>query len=163
MMPAYTLELCYYHGRSMISRSIECFTWGEISHVAVRDPNEPRVWEAWQKGGVNKVPSISTNHSDRTRVDIYTVDLTEEQYHGIVAFLDAQVGKPYDFWGVASFVFRRNMGKEGAWFCSELALAAFMQAGLSLLVCPPFKASPTVLSYNPVQYNKRVEFTSKGG
>ena len=33
-MSEYTLELCYYHGRSMLSRSVECFTWGEISHVS---------------------------------------------------------------------------------------------------------------------------------
>lgn len=163
MTPAYTLELCYYHGRSCISRMIECFTWGEISHVAVRDPGENCVWEAWQKGGFSKVPSISTNHTDRTQVDVYTVDLTEEQYRKVVQFLDKQVGLPYDYWGVASFVFRRSMGKEEAWFCSEAALAAFMQAGISLLVCPPCKASPTILSYNPVQYGKRIEYTSKGG
>jgi uncharacterized protein YycO len=141
---------------------IECFTWGEISHVAIRDPNEGCVWEAWQQGGVSKVPSISTNHSDRTRVDIYTVDVTEEQYTNIVAYLDKQVGKPYDFLGVASFMLRRNMGKRGAWFCSELALAAFLGAGVMLLRCPPFKASPTVLSYSPVQYNRRIEYTTKG-
>lgn len=157
------LELCYYHGKSFISKAIECFTWGEISHVAIRDPNEDCVWEAWQNGGVSKVPSISTNHTERTQVDIYTVDVTDEQYKNIVAYLDEQVGKPYDFRGVASFMLRRNIGKEGAWFCSELALAAFLGAGVMLLRCPPFKATPTMLSYNPVQYGRVVEYTKKGG
>jgi uncharacterized protein YycO len=155
------LELCYYHGKSMISRAIECFTWGEISHVAIRDPNENCVWEAWQEGGVSKVPSISTNHKAGTRVDIYKVDVTPQQYRNITLFLDAQVGKKYDFCGVASFVLRYNVGKDGAWFCSELALGSFQQAGVSLLRCPPFKASPTVLSYSPIQYGKRSEITVK--
>lgn len=155
------LELCYYHGKSAISRAIECFTWGDISHVAIRDPNENCVWEAWQEGGVSKVPSISTNHTRGTLVDIYRVDVTPQQYKNIVLFLDAQVGKKYDYRGVASFILRRNVGKAGAWFCSELALAAFQQAGVCLLRCPPFKASPTVLSYSPVQYGKYSERTVK--
>ncbi len=156
------LELCYYRGRSAISRAIECFTWGEISHVAVRDPQEGSVWEAWQEGGVSKVPSISTNHSDKTRVDIFAVDLTQEQYDLIRQFLDRQVGKRYDFRGVASFILRINVGKPGAWFCSELAQAAFAQGRHILLRCPAFKASPTMLSYSPNQRFVRTEYTSKG-
>jgi uncharacterized protein YycO len=144
-----TLHLCYYHGRSCISRLIEAFTWGPISHVAVRDPETGCVWEAWQ-GGVKRSPSISTLHTERTQVDVYAVDLTDAQHEIVTGFLEAQVGRPYDYRGIASFLLRINVGKTGAWFCSELAQAAFAKASIMLLRCQPFKATPTMLSYSPV-------------
>lgn len=156
-----TLHLCYYHGRSLISWAIKCFTWGDISHVAVRDPELEVVWEAWQ-GGVRRVASISDNHKERTQVDVYAVDMTEKQYVTATAFLDAQVGKPYDYFGVCSFALRCNMGSKKRWFCSELAMAAFNKAGIPLLRCPPFKATPTMLSYSPMQRFVCKEYTKRG-
>ena len=156
----YSLELCYYYGRSCVSRVIEFLTWGEISHVAIRDPQQGCVWEAWQRGGVSKVPDISTNHTDSTRVDVFALDLTKEQYDKAVAFLDAQVGKPYDFKGVLSFVFRHPVGSDGAWFCSEVAQRVTQEISVVLQRCPSYKASPTILFYSPVQRFVRTEYTS---
>jgi uncharacterized protein YycO len=94
-------------------------------------------------------------------VDIFAVELTEDQYTVITHFLDKQIGKPYDFRGVASFVLRRNVGRDGAWFCSEYQQAAFAAGGHMFLRCPPFKATPTMLYYSTAQRFVRTEYTTK--
>jgi len=155
-----SFEYCYYYGKSLVSRTIECFTWGHISHVAIRNPYEAYVVEAWQPT-VQRVADISFNHTERTRVDVYALDLTPQQFDVGVAWLDQQVGRLYDFRGVLSFLLRRNIGTSGAWFCSELGLALSQIVGKPLLCCPPFKATPTVLSYSPVQRFVGTEYTEK--
>lgn len=50
----------------------------------------------------------------------------------VVAAARSQVGKPYDWLGVAGIGFRRRWQDEDAWFCSELVAWAFAEAGTPL-------------------------------
>ena len=47
----------------------------------------------------------------------------------VVAAARSQIGKPYDWQGVAGIGFRRRWQDEDAWFCSELVAWAFAEAG----------------------------------
>lgn len=44
-------------------------------------------------------------------------------------FLEAQIGKPYDFSAVAAFAVARDWQRADAWFCSELIAAALLECG----------------------------------
>jgi uncharacterized protein YycO len=70
------------------------------------------------------------------RVKYVTLPCTEVQCEAAVAFLRAQIGKPYDYWGTLAFPFLPPWNDPEKWFCSELAAAALHQAGI---ITVPFK------------------------
>lgn len=45
------------------------------------------------------------------------------------SFLEAQIGKPYDFSAVAAFAAVRDWQQPDSWFCSELIAAALLECG----------------------------------
>ena len=49
-----------------------------------------------------------------------TVPVTEDQKHLFLESALSQVGKPYDKWDIAGFVFGRDWRDPQAWICSEL-------------------------------------------
>jgi uncharacterized protein YycO len=59
--------------------------------------------------------------------------LDPSHYHQIMNWYLQQIGKPYDFLAVAAMPFRRDWRDDKRWFCSELAIAGFEQAGIDLL------------------------------
>lgn len=53
----------------------------------------------------------------------------EVLYHKLVHdFLEAQVGKDYDYFGVLSFIWRFLPHNMGAWFCSEIGVVSLAKA-----------------------------------
>ena len=60
------------------------------------------------------------------------------------AFLDAQIGKPYDKLAIAAFAVERDWREPGAWFCSELVAAALEASGWfpALLANPANEITP---------------------
>jgi uncharacterized protein YycO len=64
---------------------------------------------------------------------VLSVDVTSEQHREIMATALSQVGKDYDFGGVAGFVTNRDWQDDSKWFCWELIAYCFMQAGVPLL------------------------------
>lgn len=59
------------------------------------------------------------------RVDL---DLTPEQVKQVRQWCEKQVGKKYDYLGIAGFVFG-NRDNSNKWFCSEVCTAALQQVG----------------------------------
>ncbi len=45
------------------------------------------------------------------------------------AFLESQIGKPYDFGAIGAFVANRDWPTPDSWFCSELIAAALLECG----------------------------------
>ena len=85
--------------------------------------------EAWA-GGVRCSPSISTLHTDRTRVDLFHPNpvLAEFAERNLIRWLDSQIGKPYDYREVANFLLRRaGSDEDGKWFCSKLVAGGFIE------------------------------------
>ena len=122
-----------YKGKSLLSRAIQWQTRSEYSHASWIFDNQC-VIEAWQ-GGVRKTPHFCCGHTPGTVIELWDfVDpLTETERAQIARFLLAQVGHPYDYFGVLKFVSRRRARSDEAWFCSELVFEACLSAGRRLL------------------------------
>lgn len=141
--------IALYKGKSFISRLIRWFTWSEYSHAAwvCRDGS---VFEAWS-GGVRHAASLAEAHDAGTPVDLFVLDLTDDQRRDAEAFLLAQVGMKYDWLGLCGFLTRRAMDEHDAWFCSELVTAGLNAAGVyPLLRVPACKVPPCLLALSPL-------------
>jgi hypothetical protein len=71
--------------------------------------------------GVQIRPPGYCAFSTLKRVEIPATDEVVDAYY---AFLQAQLGKPYDALAIAAFIPGRDWREEDAWFCSELQGAA---------------------------------------
>jgi len=60
------------------------------------------------------------------RISLVTDKAMEDAYY---AFLQAQIGKPYDEGGILAFISGRDWRTPDSWFCSELVAAALEQVG----------------------------------
>ena len=151
------LYLACYRGRSWFpSRLIQWQTWSKYSHVSMAaHDTDSGTWanvEAWHPDGVRETDGLLIGHDPKTRVDLfeYVVPLTEFQILVALSFARAQAGDPYDWRGCLSFVLRRRMQRDGAWFCSELVAESMLRAGRPIYNCDPWKVSPGMVAISPV-------------
>lgn len=106
-------------------------TWSDYSHCDVIGPtgHAGKIIGATPGGGV-----ISYSLADRigmsTKWMIYEVDADP---HQVWAYLETQLGKPYDWLGCLGIAFHRDWEDDDKWFCSELIAKAFLEAGAPLL------------------------------
>ncbi len=83
----------------------------------------------------------------------FHAEISQDAADTMQAFLDAQLGKPYDVTMVLRFLSRRQETRKskGRWFCSELVAAAFQEAGRPLLArTEPWEVSPGLLARSPL-------------
>jgi uncharacterized protein YycO len=124
-------DLFFTTSQNFISWAIRRRTWGKFSHVQII---------------VNVGETISVVSADSNGVfcrDVteeewgnYAIltcpEITEEERKNVVNFCLSQIGKPYDFVGLASFLLYKEMQSDNRWFCSEIAYIAYKQAGIRL-------------------------------
>lgn len=116
--------------RSITGILIRGVTWSEFSHVDVCTPDGKLLGA--QIDGVKARPAGYAAKSCRF-LYLQTDKLTAEQEKKFWEFLDAQIGKPYDFGAIAGILIHRDWRNPNKWFCSELVAAAFEYAGVPLL------------------------------
>ena len=135
-----SVKILQFQGVSLISRLIRFQTRSKYSHTALLT-SDNTVIEAWHKGGVQEVASISTLHTPGTIVDVFdfTWNVDEE---GIEEFARKQVGCSYDFLAILRFLSRRSYTENKKWFCSELIASATEYAGYPLIRLPSYEVSP---------------------
>ena len=129
-----------YKGKSFVSKTIQWQTRSEYSHVSIEIDGVN--YEAWHIGGVTRNKDFCVNHTPGTPVDVLHI---LEQYFSrtkLIAFLEAQLGKKYDFRGVFRFLTRRKHPADEKWFCSELVASAYERAGIPLSRIRPSYLSP---------------------
>jgi hypothetical protein len=119
-----------------ISDGIRRFEYGYwATHVEALMP-DGALLGAHADGGV-----LARNHDyDKgqfTQEEYVTIRATADETDSFHTFLRAQVGKPYDFFGVAGIALGRIWQDPGKWFCSELIAAALCHCG----VFPPHLAT----------------------
>lgn len=132
--------IALYEGTSILSLIIRFRCWSRYSHAAWLC-SDGSVIEAWQRGGVRHVASVSSQHTPGTVVRIYDVPGVDRV--AVESFLTSQIGKPYDFFAILGFVFRRPFPHlRPKWFCSELVSTACDKGGVRLLNKPAWKTSP---------------------
>ena len=144
------IRIAQYKGKSFISSLIKFVTWGTYSHTAIM-LSDTEIVEAWEgSNSVRIIRGLDDGHKIGTSVDIYSVELTEEQEAIFREFVAEQIGKKYDFWGIAGFLVRRSIQTKGSWFCSELFAAACIAAGAPLLNDrKPYQISPQMVISSP--------------
>jgi len=106
-----------------IAEAIKFVSRGDYSHVEFVFPNH--TIGARSEGGVQRRP-----------VDNYAVEtyfhatVTDAQYAAGMAFLNAQIGKPYDYVDILADLFNRDWHNDSAWDCSELWYDSMTAFGL---------------------------------
>lgn len=132
-------------GKSLYGRVISWYTRSPYQHAEFAWPlNNPRAraWLGAQSSKISGVPSgvqiRPRDYLDPTEFDLFCVDVAPPQFRLLRGFLEAQIGKPYDFkaiFNMGSFV-PRDVTTTKRWFCSELVFFGFRQAGVELLRAP---------------------------
>lgn len=141
-------KILLFRGQGFISKLIRWQTNGVYSHAAIQLPSG-RIIEAWHNPAKVRLRGPLQNWRN---VEAFDVEgMTAEQWQDAVVWLQLQIGKKYDFGGVARFVTRWRKPKDDKWFCSELVYQAVLEAGLPLLArVSASQVSPTVLSFSPL-------------
>lgn len=106
---------------------------------------------------------IDREHKPGTLVDIYKLPCTEQEAEKILDFYLGNYGARYDLWGAITSIVRPTEQKKCHWFCSEIAYAACLAAGVRLLnEDRAHKVTPRIFCLSP--YLKKVgQFTTKKG
>lgn len=141
-------KVLLFKGTGWVSRLIRWQTNGVYSHMAVQYA-DGTIYEAWHSPPKFRRRPPLTNWSN---VDAFTVrGMTEGGAARGREWLEAQLGKPYDFGGVARFITRWRKEQDDKWFCSEAGFRWSQVCGVPLLHrCDLAQASPTVCSFSPL-------------
>ncbi|WP_313279811.1 hypothetical protein [Stutzerimonas balearica] len=123
------VRVLFTRRRHLGSLAIRLGTWSTWSHVDLVDdrPEVPELIGAVAPSGVVRTPM-----AERLRL-ASSAALVEFSVRDRNAVLDAaasQVGRPYDWLGVAGIALRgRDWQEDDCWFCSELVAWSFSAAG----------------------------------
>jgi hypothetical protein len=149
------IYIALYRGKSIWpSRMIEWFSWSVYSHASLARRMEDGHWrniEAWA-GAVRETAGLLVGHDPKTPVDLFRFvnPLTYLETEMLWDAAQQEIGKPYDYRGVLSFVLRRRMQRPGAWFCSELVAAKCAAISRPLFTCEPWRVAPGMIADSTV-------------
>lgn len=149
-----------YRGTSWVSRAVQFQTRSVYSHAGLRLP-DGSIIESCHRGGVKRNAHLGAVHTPGTVVDLFRVTVPVD-WDAALMFAAEQIGKPYDFRGVARFITRRTPDcNPPRWFCSALIQSAIEHGGVKLLerICPSAVA-PGHQAMSPLLEFIRTEFTS---
>ena len=171
-----------YRGRSPLSRLIRFLTAGDYSHIGLavvreggelapwglrhgaRPELELGAWGRWYRPWEARIRvlEIDEAHTPGTPVDLFRLPCTEAEARGILDFYRKHLGAGYDFLGALTSLVRPVGEDKRRWFCSEIAYAACLAAGVRLLnETRPHKVTPRIFALSP--YLKRVGQFETGG
>jgi cell wall-associated NlpC family hydrolase len=127
-----TVRVLFTRRRHPGSLAIRTFTWSAWSHVDLLDVSSGQpllIGAVAPKGVVIEPLSYRLQHASRAALVEFKVGRTA----AVLEAARSQIGKPYDWTGVAGLVTRsRDWQGEEDWFCSELVAWAIAQGGLPL-------------------------------
>lgn len=123
------------------ARPIKWFSHGEFCHVDIVADDGALIGARPIRGVARRPP----NYLPFTRTLIVDVPVTGQDQ--ATAFLDAQIGKPYDFTAIGGFLRGRDWREDDSWFCSELVAAVLERGGAfpHRLAAPLSKVTPADL------------------
>lgn len=145
------MKILLFKNTGLFGKLIGWQTRSEYCHAAIQIGDT--VYESMATKGVRKI-DITNRLGD---FDIFTVIANDVQEQSAKDFLEAQIGKKYDWGSVIRFVSRKQIHREqaGVWFCSELVFAALQSAGIELLLrIEPWAVSPGMLRLSPLLIKK---------
>jgi hypothetical protein len=129
----------------VVSQVIAWFGASQFSHVdALLDDGTLLGARSDSIGG--KPPGVQirpANYAKFTRKVVMALEVTDTQKATYLAFLNSQIGKPYDMKTILGFFVNRNWRQGGAWICSELLAEGIEQSGvLKEFYVPDNKITP---------------------
>lgn len=113
------LVLCTHHGFS--AWFLRFAMWSKWSHSAVYDEERCCVYDStFLNGGVKKWRADEFFANNPISI-LRPIDVPPERIAEARNWLEAQLGKPYDWTALLGFISRREWQQDDAWFCSELS------------------------------------------
>jgi hypothetical protein len=116
---------------------IRLFTFSQWNHTAIEIDGQ--VYEA---RGLTGVARSSAKGYLRGWAKFATVEVDAPWPGLAVKFLDAQVGKGYDFGAVIALPFREPWQSKSRWFCSEIVAAALVAARCTKMRIQAHRVTP---------------------
>lgn len=128
-MSSNKVQILFAEGRKIFSRLIKAVTWSRFSHVGMIDETGEYVYEAEAFMGVVKTPinEFVERYNGRVVREDYNCDNPKNAF----AFMESQLGKSYDYSAIFGILFKTDIDKENAWFCSELVVRSIEEGGTS--------------------------------
>jgi hypothetical protein len=136
-------------GSGISSRSIAWFSAGHFSHVDAVMPGGYLLGARSDRVG-HRPPGVQVRppayETWKERV-VMSLEVQETKARAFFAFLNGQIGKPYDKTAIFGFAAGRDWREEDSWFCSELQTAAIEAANITpALYAPAAKITPAGLA-----------------
>lgn len=126
------MKIALYRGKGIVSKLILWQTRSNFSHAALVLPDNS-VIESREWIGVQRRPHYYPINGETCT--LFNIHTTSEEDKAIIAFAEAQLGKPYDYMGILRFITREpvEIHYEWKWFCSAFVFACFEHINKPLL------------------------------
>jgi|CXWL01.1.fsa_nt_gi uncharacterized protein YycO len=121
------MKAIFARNRSPASWLIRLACWSQWSHVAVVEDDMSVIHSTFFGGGVHRV-ALAALRASYSATELVDVPVPDEA--AALAFLRAQIGRPYDWTAIVGIALRRNWADPKRWFCSELLEATLIAGGL---------------------------------
>ncbi len=118
------MKIHFCRSRNVGGWLIQLLTFSKWNHVAIEI--DGIVYESVAFKGVQMSTYDSFRHNWS---QIETVGVSAKDSEAAEKFLEAQLGKPYDYLAIPALPFRADWQDTRKWFCSELAAEALVKAG----------------------------------
>ena len=113
------LILCT-HSKSPSSWILRFLMWSPWSHSAIYDEENEVVYDTTLFGGGVRKHDAKEFFAHYNRCEIRDINIAADKIAEARAWLEAQLGKPYDWTALLSWVVHRDWSEDDAWFCSEM-------------------------------------------
>ena len=121
------IRIRFSTGPGLVSKLISQHTYGFWASHADAVMADGRYIGAEGDGVQLRAADYDKGYTTKELVIELKVDAaTEKRFN---AFLESQIGKPYDYTAVAAFAAVRDWNGTDSWFCSELIAAALLECG----------------------------------
>lgn len=110
-----------------ISEAIKWFSRGQATHVEFCVEDWTQTIGARAEGGVQRRPVGYAKFAAEWR---FQAEVSEEQFNNGMKWLNAQIGKSYDYLNIAAIALDRNWNDPSKWICSKLWVEGMATFGL---------------------------------
>jgi len=114
------MKIALVRNRTIGSLLIRLVTWSRWHHGGVVTKDGKFVIESVFKHGVVKTP-IAEFKARYSTVDFFNINCDDKK---AFEFLNAQIGKSYDYFAASSLLFKLLPNHKDKWYCFELIAAA---------------------------------------
>lgn len=126
------LRLRFSYNPNLYNRLIKLYTWYNYAHVDVE------VSPGHYIGAIPGKGVIQHTSSPRDQ-KFMMLDVNRDL---VVGFMQEQLGKEYDYWGIFGLAINANVDEKTKWFCSELVGEAIKFADKTKISIPSYKLTP---------------------